>query len=187
MCRADSLQFRNPQSLTTDLGALLTSRHELPRNMLFSFLGMYNRTERESVGSPLKLNWMRETNFGDQSLDAALLAKTPWGRNLQAQGLDLSSGQAELEYYPVEELGPQVRNHLEHSYIVQSKLEGGIGGTWFWTAQGGFSALSNDSHMTGGNANQDVLRQMLYDGDFVPGENSDLSRGNCYTNVQCQQ
>ena len=176
VCQSDSLQFRNYQNDSSDVGALLTGNYEFSDNIDLSFLGMFNRTERNTIRSPLSLDWNRETSTGDRSLDATALSQTRWGAELIADGVDLSSGSIELNYHPAQELGPQLRNDIEHSYTVQSKLEGPLGGKWLWTAQSGFSALSNEGHMTGGNANQDTLRQMIYSGDFVPGEKSDLSR-----------
>ena len=176
ICQADSLQFRNYQDDSSDVGVLLTGNYELSDKIDLSLLGMFNRTEREITQSPLALDWSRQTSAGDRSLDTALLSQTRWGQQLIARGVDLSSGPIELNYNPTQELGPQIRNNIEHSYTVQSKLEGSIEGTWRWSAQSGFSNLSNESHMTGGNANQNILRQMIYDGDFVPGQNSNLSQ-----------
>ena len=177
ICESDRLQFNHYQNATTDFSALLTGRHEISGNTTASFLGIYSRTEREMIGSPLKLEWVRHTSTGDQSLDAAALRGTPLGQNLATQGIDLSQDSSvELKYNLAGELGPQVRNNLEQAHILQSKLEGALGGPWSWTVQGGFTALSNSSRMTSGNADQDILRQMLYDGEFIPGENSDLSK-----------
>ena len=174
VCRADQLQFDHYQNATTDLGTLLTGRYELAGMTTLSFLGMYNRVERDLIGSPLKLNWVRDTGTGDQSLDGTALKGSSWGQTMETAGIDLSDS-IELEYRLAKELGPQVRENLEQAYMVQSKLEGEMSGSWNWTVQGGFSALSNESHMVEGNANQDILRRMVYEGEFVPGENSDLS------------
>ena len=175
VCQSDRLQFYQYQKPTTDLGTLLTGRYEFANMTTFSYLGMYNRTEQKFIGSPLSLDWVRDTSSGDQSLNGTSLKGTPWGHNLESAGIDLSDS-VELEYNLVSELGPQVRDNLEQSYTIQSKLEGEMGETWNWTIQGGFSTLSSKSKMNGGNADQNILRQMAYNGEFVPGENSNLSK-----------
>ncbi len=196
VCETDSMIYDQARPDNEDLSALLTGSYSFGETQL-NFLGLYNRKTVTALNNPLTLDWTNNSSRGgsNNAIDFSQMQASDYRDQIQNAGI-VDNGFVDIRGDLVEELGDYIVDSTEDNYNLQASVNGFIGLDWEWKVNSGYSIADFREEVVSGEADQNVLRDMLYDGRFnilaAPGEKSNLSeaainptyrnRGTMFTN-----
>ena len=164
LCRFNELEFSQTRGDDEDLSALMTGSFDLPKNMKLSVLGLYNRKEATTLGSPRRVSWRDTSGNGgfSNAVDYSEFTDSAFRDSLGINPGDKVSVQATFS----DELGAQERIQQTDSLNVQTQLEAYVGDTWTWQAMIGGAILNEEATVLRGEADQQVLRELFVSGQM---------------------
>ncbi len=169
-CQSNPLYFQQQRPDNNDMSALLTGSYEFDKFDV-SFLGLFNRNKTTSLSNPQSVRWI--DGLGT-SISGSDLQTTAYNSYLNG------SGNLELNGSFVEELGDYVTEKVRKTYSFQGRAGGYFGTSdWTWDLQSGVSIADYEATVVSGEANQNILKDLVESGDFnllaAQGNKSDVS------------
>lgn len=179
ICETDSMIYDQARPDNEDISGLLTGAYSFGDTKV-SFLGLYNRKNVTNLNNPLTLDWTNNSSRGgaNNAIDFSQMAASDYRTAIDNAGV-VNNGFVDIRGDLVEELGDYVVESQEDNYNLQAGANGYIGLDWEWKVQSGYSIADFRERVVSGEADQNKLREMFYDGRFNilagQGEKSDLS------------
>lgn len=196
VCETDSMLFDQARPDNEDISGLLTGAYQFGETQV-SFLGLYNRKNATALNNPLTLDWTNNSSRGgaNNAIDFSQMSASSYRTDIDNAGA-VNNGFVDIRGNLVEELGDYIVKSEEDNYNLQAAANGYIGLNWEWKVKSGYSIADFRQKVLSGEADQNKLKEMFYDGRFNiladPGAKSDLSeavinptyrnRGTMFTN-----
>ena len=157
-CETNPLFYQQHRPDNHDISTLLTGSYEFD-NFNVSFLGLYNRNKTTSLSNPQSVNWIDDTST---SIAGGDLQTTRYNSYLSDQGNLEVGGSFE------QELGDYVTEKTRETYSFQGRAGGYFGSSdWGWEVQSGISIADSEATVVSGEANQNILKDLVESGDFL--------------------
>ena len=157
-CETNPLFYQQHRPDNHDISTLLTGSYEFD-NFNVSFLGLYNRNETTSLSSPQSVRWIDDINT---SIAGGDLQTTRYNSYLSG------SGNLEVNGSFEQELGDYVTEKTRETFSFQGRAGGYFGSSdWGWEVQSGVSIADSEATVVSGEANQNILKDLVESGDFL--------------------
>ncbi len=157
-CETNPLFYQQHRPDNHDISTLLTGSYEFD-NFNVSFLGLYNRNETTSLSNPQSVRWIDGTN---SSISGSDLQTTRYNSYLNG------NGNLEVDGSFEQELGDYVTEKIRETYSFQGRAGGYFGSSdWGWEVQSGISIADSEATVVSGEANQNILKDLVESGDFL--------------------
>jgi len=162
--KVNRLPFDQVKADRNNLSVFLTGGLELPSQINFNVLALYNRHERQAQDPPFIITY---DDINRPSLNLNSIRNSSLKEQLNAGSANNSK--AFLPgYTPFEEVGLKDSLLNENSYTLQASLNKDFAETWSWQLESSLGILSEQEQLLAGVVDLEVARSLLDNGTWDP-------------------
>lgn len=178
-CTTDPLVYDQARPDNEDFSTLLSGKYEF-NNFDAAVLGLFHRKNTTELGNPQNLRWKDDSGSGglNTAVNFGNMQPGAYRDEIDSSGV-VKDGYINVEGAFVEEFGDYVTEAQEDNYSIQTRVNGWMSDSWSWDVQSGLAITDFERTIVSGEVDQNKLREMFLEGDFVataaPGEKSDVS------------